>query len=212
MLLEKPFEAPITGEDQSTCKLSPGARLRILLPTFPPAFDSSIATHKLTISRRGAVKSNIGHLEGTSGIAGIIKTVLVLETGVIPPNANFERLNLAIDAQDLNLAVYTPHLSNPVSYVLIDILVPTASNALAASRASTRLHFFVWIWWVQCSRDFRRHLQLPKAQESFRKSLYRATTPISPASGGFLQLVGKIATHAHSLSRNREGVLPRMDT
>ena len=51
----------------------------------------------------GAVKSNVGHLEGASGIAGVIKTILVLEKAVIPPNASFERLNTAIDAEFLRI-------------------------------------------------------------------------------------------------------------
>ena len=53
----------------------------------------------------GAVKSNIGHLEGGSGIAGLIKTILVLESGVIPPNTNFERCNPRIDMTALNIKV-----------------------------------------------------------------------------------------------------------
>ncbi|KAG8157068.1 hypothetical protein KVR01_013058 [Diaporthe batatas] len=53
----------------------------------------------------GALKSNVGHLEGGSGIAAVIKTVMVLEKGLIPPNANFERLNPRIDAEFLNLKV-----------------------------------------------------------------------------------------------------------
>jgi acyl transferase domain-containing protein len=53
----------------------------------------------------GAVKSNIGHLEGASGIAGVIKALLVLEKGIIPPNANFEKLNPKIDMEFLRIKV-----------------------------------------------------------------------------------------------------------
>lgn len=54
------------------------------------------------------MKSNIGHLEGASGLAGVIKAVLVLENGIIPPNANFEKLNPKIDADYLRLKVRPP--------------------------------------------------------------------------------------------------------
>ena len=53
----------------------------------------------------GSVKSNIGHAEGASGLASVIKSVLILESGIIPPNANFERLSPAIDAMNLNIKV-----------------------------------------------------------------------------------------------------------
>lgn len=53
----------------------------------------------------GAIKANIGHLEGCSGLAGIIKATLVLERGIIPPIAGFESLNSRIDAKSLNLHV-----------------------------------------------------------------------------------------------------------
>ena len=61
----------------------------------------------MLIFHRGAVKSNIGHLEGTSGIAGIIKTILLLEHGVIPPNTNFEKINHGIDMRSLRIQVFS---------------------------------------------------------------------------------------------------------
>ncbi|MCX5206663.1 acyltransferase domain-containing protein [Streptomyces sp. NBC_00237] len=45
----------------------------------------------------GSVKANIGHLDVCSGLAGMIKALLVLEHGVIPPMANFRSPNPALD-------------------------------------------------------------------------------------------------------------------
>ncbi|RDW88161.1 hypothetical protein BP6252_00193 [Coleophoma cylindrospora] len=44
----------------------------------------------------GSVKTNIGHLEAGSGLAGIVKATLVLEKGLIPPSVNFEKGNSKI--------------------------------------------------------------------------------------------------------------------
>lgn len=45
----------------------------------------------------GSVKSNIGHLSQAAGVVGVIKAVLAMEHGLIPPSINFERPNPAID-------------------------------------------------------------------------------------------------------------------
>jgi len=44
----------------------------------------------------GALKSNVGHLEGASGVAAVIKGVYTLERGVIPANTWLDRLNSKI--------------------------------------------------------------------------------------------------------------------
>ena len=55
----------------------------------------------------GSVKTNIGHLEGASGLAGIIKTTLSLEAGKILPNMHFEKPNSNIDFEQWKIAVPT---------------------------------------------------------------------------------------------------------
>ncbi|WP_346836051.1 type I polyketide synthase [Paenibacillus polymyxa] len=54
-------------------------------------------TDKKQFCALGAVKANIGHLDTASGIAGLIKTCLVLKNGMIPPVIHYEVSNKNID-------------------------------------------------------------------------------------------------------------------
>ncbi len=53
----------------------------------------------------GSVKTNIGHLESGSGIAGFLKALLVLHHDTVPPNRNFETPNPNIPFERLGLEV-----------------------------------------------------------------------------------------------------------
>jgi acyl transferase domain-containing protein/SAM-dependent methyltransferase len=53
----------------------------------------------------GSVKTNIGHLEGAAGIAGLIKAVLALRAGALPPSLHFRTPNPHIRWTELPVEV-----------------------------------------------------------------------------------------------------------
>lgn len=53
--------------------------------------------HKVHI---GSIKANIGHTEGASGVAGVLKVLMMLAHGQIPAQTNFASLNPAIPPQE----------------------------------------------------------------------------------------------------------------
>ena len=53
----------------------------------------------------GSIKANMGHMESTSGLAAIIKVVLMLEQEQIPPHALFESPNSRVNFEQLKVTV-----------------------------------------------------------------------------------------------------------
>jgi len=61
----------------------------------------------------GSVKSNIGHLEPASGLAGMLKAILALEHRKLPASLHLDTINPSIDFAALNLSVATEAVSLP---------------------------------------------------------------------------------------------------
>ncbi|KFA53738.1 hypothetical protein S40293_01625 [Stachybotrys chartarum IBT 40293] len=55
----------------------------------------------------GAVKTNIGHSEAASGIAGVIKSTLTLEKGMIPPTVGLKNINPKLKVDERNFHIPT---------------------------------------------------------------------------------------------------------
>ncbi|KAI0146863.1 ketoacyl-synt-domain-containing protein [Xylariaceae sp. FL1272] len=63
----------------------------------------------------GSIKSNIGHTECVSGLAALIKSILILEKGQIPPNVNYEhqRENLELEKKKIKVPTKLEKWSHP---------------------------------------------------------------------------------------------------
>ncbi|TVX91666.1 non-ribosomal peptide synthetase/type I polyketide synthase [Paenibacillus agilis] len=57
-------------------------------------------TNKRNYCAIGSVKANIGHLDAAAGVAGFIKTVLMLHHRTIPPQIHFNKTNPMIDMEN----------------------------------------------------------------------------------------------------------------
>jgi acyl transferase domain-containing protein len=59
-------------------------------PVFFPNNTDYAADDKLLV---GSIKTVIGHLEGSAGLAGVLKSLLAIQQGIVPPNLHFNHLN-----------------------------------------------------------------------------------------------------------------------
>lgn len=63
--------------------------------------------------RIGSVKTNIDHLENVSGLAALVKAVLIIERGIIPPSLYFDKPNQDMRLDEQNIEVATKNVSLP---------------------------------------------------------------------------------------------------
>ena len=76
-------------------------------PVEATALGTAIAQRRTAPLPIGSVKSNIGHLEAASGMAGLMKLMAILDRGEIPASLHCETPNPNIPFEALNLSVVT---------------------------------------------------------------------------------------------------------
>ncbi|NTV94311.1 MAG: acyltransferase domain-containing protein, partial [Thiobacillus sp.] len=76
-------------------------------PIETAAIGAAIGQARSTPLYVGSVKSNLGHLEPASGMAGLVKTVLCLKERALPPSLHLKTPNPHIDFEALNLLPVT---------------------------------------------------------------------------------------------------------
>jgi acyl transferase domain-containing protein/NADPH:quinone reductase-like Zn-dependent oxidoreductase/acyl carrier protein len=90
-----------------------GTGTRVGDPAEATAIGEALGQLRDTPLPIGSVKSNIGHLEPASGLAGLYKAILALEHRKLPRSLHLENINPAIDFTALNLAVATEAVTLP---------------------------------------------------------------------------------------------------
>ena len=76
------------------------------------ALSESIATSRTDPLLVGSIKSNMGHLETASGLAGVVKAIASLKHNIVPATLSFSKLNSNIDFEKSNIRVL--HEATPI--------------------------------------------------------------------------------------------------
>lgn len=111
----------------------------------------------------GSVKANVGHLEGTSGIASLVKVVLMLERGVIPRLTNFDKLHPRITAHEWNMVFPTENVTWPAGRRQASVNSFGFGGSNAHLVLEDARHYTT-------RRSPRKHTRLPSALMTARKS------------------------------------------
>ncbi|KAJ6042766.1 uncharacterized protein N7446_013832 [Penicillium canescens] len=82
-----PFDVGYVEMHGTGTQAGDGTEMRSVTDVFAPARPSRPANNPLYV---GAIKANIGHGEASSGVASLIKSILMFKKGVIPPHVGIK--------------------------------------------------------------------------------------------------------------------------
>ena len=139
----------------------------------------------------GSVKSNIGHLEACAGMAGVVKSVLTLECGMIPATIHYKKGNPRIKFKEWGLEVpitLTPWPTSGLRRISVNSFGYGGTNAHAIlddayhylqSRGVQAMHY---------TEVSRRHGLMSRSSVNKSKSLMNgyANGDVKPYTNGYV--------------------------
>ncbi|MCA3611600.1 MAG: SDR family NAD(P)-dependent oxidoreductase [Methylobacterium sp.] len=102
-LLDRFYDRVKVSPDEIAFVEAHGTGTKVGDPIEATAIGQAIGQRRSKPLPIGSVKSNIGHLEAASGLAGLLKSALALEKGSLPRSLFLDKPNDAIDFVGLNL-------------------------------------------------------------------------------------------------------------
>jgi acyl transferase domain-containing protein len=123
----------------------------------------------------GSVKSNIGHLEATSGMAGLIKVLLAMQHEKIPATINFKQLNSYIELDDSPFYIVDEIQEWNCLNNEDDSLIPRRAGVSSFGYGGTNVHLVLEEYQEKTNKDFyqeQEHLFVLSAKTKDRLISY----------------------------------------
>ncbi len=168
----------------------------------------------------GSVKTNIGHLEATAGLAGLVKALLSIRHRVVPPNLHADTLNPAIPFDELGLQVVREPLALPERgrfYVGVNsfgwggtnahvILAPPPEDA-ASERQAIAEPTGPIVLPISAHHD----ASLRQRAADVREAVLRGDAPIAEIAGALAWRRGHFARRAAFVADSREALAEALE-
>ncbi|WP_416966651.1 SDR family NAD(P)-dependent oxidoreductase [Streptomyces sp. 4F14] len=154
----------------------------------------------------GSVKSNIGHLEGAAGIAGLTKAVLQLRRGALLPSLHAEEANPVIDFTRSPFTVQRELAEWTRESDAEGRAVPRRAAVSSFGAGGTNAHVVLeeYVQPVGVEADSARELIVLSARDEERLRLYAAELGRAVADAS------RLADVAHTLRVGREPLVERL--